>query len=356
MSKGNLKKKPAELFSYGEIEDSISSEEEIGFDAFLNRNPSNNNNNNNNKRKKSASKKEEKSVKKMKNYSMSEEEDDDLVIMPSTTTKKVQTYDHLFRPIEDPDKNRPFNKRQITDPSVNESLNRAQKLKDTIAQTQKSLRTSFEFRDDDEDEVNESPSNVVKLTINYVEKNRQFMFAVKKLEKFELLAEKLSSILGCPVGHIQFKLYNEVIELPKCPNDYDLMDNEKLMMTVKEPPAKPQPQPIQKIILEEEEEEYEDDEYKKELDRLISDATSNNNSKPKDDGPKKISLHVSLPGQNKHKKFKILPTDNFAKLIDAIYKDTGNKIRLQFEGEIIDPNSCPQDYDLEGGEQIDGKF
>ena len=49
----NPKKKADELFRYETLVDSISSEEEIGFDAFLNRG-----NDNNNKRKSSFSKKE----------------------------------------------------------------------------------------------------------------------------------------------------------------------------------------------------------------------------------------------------------------------------------------------------------
>jgi hypothetical protein len=352
-------RKAIKLFDYND--DIESSEEEMnpmGFDDFL----GNRGNDKNNKRKNSsAPKKEEKSNKKQR-HSYSEEEEEDLVVMPTTTKNKIKLpdYEYLF----DDEKSRPSTPKQITDIKMQETLEKTKKLKATIAQTQQSINykaTSFEF-DDEED--NSATNNVVKINVSYTygdKKNRQFTFAVKKLEKFELLAEILGGILSIPAPHIQFRLYNEVINLKKCPNDYSLMDGEKLIMNVTIPTAKPQLAIQKSINLQEDENEDEvddgdDDEYKKELDKLISDARSGIVSKPEKVSDGKISLHVSIPGQNKHQKFKILPTDTFSKVIAAILKETGKKIKLQFEGEIIDPNMCPEDFDMEGGEQIDGKF
>jgi len=355
----STERKGSGLFEYNLVDDIESSEDDMkqmGFDDFLNRG------NDKNKRKNSITKKEEPSIKKAKKLSVIEDEDDeDLVVMPVTNKTKIKlpNYDYLL-PVDD-DKSRPSTPKQITDPKMKETLQRTKKLKATIAQTQQSINfqaTSFVFNDEEEDS---STTSVVKLIVSYTytdKKHRQFTFAVKKNEKFDLLAEKLSSILSIPAPHIQFKLYSVDISLNKCPSDYGLVDGEKITMVIAVPPAKTQLaiQPKSINLQEEENDGDDDDEYKKELDKMISDAHLVVTNKPEKVNDGKISLHVSLPGQNKHQKFKILPTDSFSKLIDAIYKETGKKIKLQFEGDIINPNSCPGDHDMEGGEQIDGKF
>jgi hypothetical protein len=347
------KKKPVELFRYDLNVDEISSEEEIGFDAFLNRA------NDKSKSKKTVlNQNEEKENIKSKKREYDSTEEDDLVIMTSTSqnskatnpTKKIKPnpYDYLLTRIDD-DKIQPKSN-QISDPSIKETLDRTRKLRATIAQSQQNLNksTSFDLIDEEESEAND-----VKITVDYAEKNRRFTFAVKKTEKFELLAEKLGSILSIQTNHINLRLYGQEINLRKCPNDYSIMDGEKIIMVVKAPTvSKPIVRTIpNEVVLE----ESEDDDYKKELDKLIMDTQAN--TKPeKGNGAKKMLLHVCIPGQAKHQKFKMEPTEKFAKIIESIYSEIGKKIKLQFEGETIEPNSCPNDYEMEGGEQIDGKF
>jgi hypothetical protein len=347
------KKKPAELFLYDLNVDDISSEEEIGFDAFLNRA----NDKNADKKTVSNRNEEKENRAKKRDYDSSE---DDLVIMPSTSqnsksinpTKKIKPnnpYEYLLTRIDD-DRNL-TKSNQISDPSMAETLERTKKLKASIAQTQQSLNynsNSFDFIDEDDSETSD-----VKITVDYQEKNRRFTFAVKKAEKFELLAEKLGSILSTPTNHITFKLYGQEINLKKCPNDYSIMNNEKIILIVKAPAAS-KPILTPEVVLEESDDDDGAD-YKRQLDQLIME-TQTNNKPEKGNGPKKLLLHVCIPGQVKHQKFKMEPTEKFAKIIESIYSEIGKKIKLQFEGETISPNSCPNDYDMEGGEQIDGKF
>jgi hypothetical protein len=350
------KKKPAELFRYDLNVDDISSEEEIGFDAFLNRAKDKNAD-----KKKTVSNPNEEKENRAKKRDYDSSEEDDLVIMPSTSqnsksvnpTKKIKPnpYEYLLTRIDD-DRNQ-SKSNQISDPSMAETLERTKKLKASIAQTQQSLNykvNSFDLIDEDESEASD-----VKITVDFQERNRRFTFAVKKAEKFEFLAEKLGSILTIPTNHITFKLYAQEINLKNSPNDYAIMDNEKIVMIVKAPAASKPILSPKEVVLEESDEDDDGAEYKRQLDQLIME-TQTNNKPEKGNGPKKMLLHVCIPGQVKHQKFKMEPSEKFAKIIESIYSEIGKKIKLQFEGETIEPNSCPNDYDMEGGEQIDAKF
>jgi len=280
------KKKPAELFRYDLNVDDISSEEEIGFDDFLNRA----NDKNGNKKKPVSNRNEEKENRaKKRDYDSSEE--DDLVIMPSTSqnsksinpTKKIKPnpYEYLLTQIDD-DRNQSKSKsNQISDPSMAETLERTKKLKASIAQTQQSLNyksNSFDFFEEDEAEATD-----VKITVDYQEKNRRFTFAVKKAEKFEFLAEKLGSILSTPTNHITFKPYGQEIDFKKCPNDYSIMNNEKIIMIVKAPAASKPILSPKEVILEESDDDDGAD-YKRQLDQLIME-TQTNNKPEKGNGP-----------------------------------------------------------------------
>jgi len=333
-----------QLFNYKlEIIDSISEDDDlqIGFDDFLNRG-NEKNNNINSKRKPTHTK--EKGIKKPK-YSFSEEEDE-LVVTPSENKKPIKIPEISLSV-----HNRPL---PIKDPSFLDSLDKTKRLKGLVAQSQSNCKvTSIDLQHDEE----ARNPNSVKLLVHYPEKNRVLTFAVKMMESFELLAAIVSDILSIPKEQIQFKLYSQVIDLKKCPNDYGLEDGEKLTMALQLPFSNPKVATT--IVIEEKEEkEDEQDEFKKKLEALVN-SCGNTSAKLADKeniGPKKISVHVALPGQTKHKKYKILPTDPFEKIILAIFNDTKKKITLEFEGEIIDPEDCPVDYDMEGGEQIDGKY
>jgi hypothetical protein len=350
----NSKKKPVELFSYDLNVDDISSEEEMGFDAFLNRASDKNNN-----KRKTVSNHEEIRKSKKREYDSPE---DELVIMPSTSQnsksnnpikkKKPNPYDIMLAQIDD-DKSQ-SKPNQISDPNMKQTMDRTRKLKTAIAQTQQSLNNSTSFDLIDEEEAQATD---VKIVVDFQEKNRRFTFAVKKTEKFELLAEKLGGILSIPTNHINFKLYGQTIALRSSPNDHSIMDNERIVMSVTAPNQNAiVPRPIVKVANEVVLEESEDDDYKRELEELIKETQTNNTKPEKGNGTKKMLLHVCIPGQVKHQKFKMEPTEKFSKIIEAIYSEIGKKIKLQFEGETIAPNSSPNDYDMEGGEQIDGKF
>ncbi|KAM9959552.1 hypothetical protein ACTFIR_000633 [Dictyostelium discoideum] len=139
------------------------------------------------------------------------------------------------------------------------------------------------------------------------------------------------------VNTAQFKLYGLMLDSSKTPRELQLLDDDTLEVGIKI--TKPVNLPPELTST------------------TTTTTTTTTTAAPIDDGTPKVFLQVRY--ENNVHKFRIGMADPFSKLVTALTKkiDTpipdGKKIVLKFDGVILNPNTTPEDEDMEDEFLID---